>query len=147
MSDYEAETRFLGEWGRFQKQVFFLLCLTIIPNGLSGLAIVFLADTPPHRCAVPAGVNLSDAWRNSSVPPEADGDGGASEPSRCSRYKLDALLAYSHRGLVPGVDVNLSEVPREGCVDGWEYDRGVYVSTIVSEVCSHPSIEENSSYI
>ncbi|XP_029029782.1 organic cation/carnitine transporter 2 [Betta splendens] len=128
MSDYEAETGFLGEWGRFQKQVFFLLCLTVIPNGLSGLSVVFLADTPPHRCAVPAGANLSAAWRNSSVPLEDDGR----RPSRCSRYQLRAMLSFSQSGVEP-VDVNLSAVPQEGCVDGWEYDRSVYASTIVSE--------------
>lgn len=135
MSDYEAATAFLGEWGRFQKQVFFLLCLSIIPNGFTGLSIVFLADTPPHRCLVPAHVNLSAAWRNSSIPLERDSQSGALEPSKCSRYKLDDVVSFSERGLLPGVDVNLSTVPQEGCLDGWEYDRSMYISTIVSEVC------------
>ncbi|XP_026226009.1 solute carrier family 22 member 5 [Anabas testudineus] len=133
MSDYEAATAFLGEWGRFQKQVFFLLCLSIVPNGFTGLSIVFIADTPPHRCLVPAHVNLSAAWRNSSIPLERDAQRGALQPSKCSRYRLADLVGFSERGLVPGVDVNLSTVPQEGCLDGWEYDQSQYVSTIVSE--------------
>ncbi|KAK2828100.1 hypothetical protein Q5P01_019134 [Channa striata] len=133
MTDYEACTAFLGEWGRFQRQVFFLLCLSIVPNGFTGLSIVFLADTPPHRCVVPAHVNLSDAWRNVSIPLERDANSGALEPSSCSRYKVDELRRFSDGGLLPGVDVNLSAVPQEACVDGWEYDRSVYASTIVSE--------------
>lgn len=136
MSDYEAATAFLGEWGRFQKQVFFLLCLSIVPNGFTGLSIVFIADTPPHRCLVPAHVNLSAAWRNSSIPLERDAQRGALQPSKCSRYRLADLVGFSERGLVPGVDVNLSTVPQEGCLDGWEYDQSQYVSTIVSEVGS-----------
>ncbi|KAK1882481.1 Solute carrier family 22 member 5 [Dissostichus eleginoides] len=68
MTDYEVEPAFLGEWGHFQQQVFFLLCLTVIPNGFTGMFIVFVADTPPHRCVIPANVNLTAAWRNRSIP-------------------------------------------------------------------------------
>uniref|UniRef100_A0AAQ5XCS1 Major facilitator superfamily (MFS) profile domain-containing protein n=1 Tax=Amphiprion ocellaris TaxID=80972 RepID=A0AAQ5XCS1_AMPOC len=133
MSDYDAETAFLGEWGRFQQQVFYLLCLTAFPNGFTALSIVFVAGTPTHRCLIPAHLNLSAAWRNSSIPLEEDQIPGALVPSKCSRYKVDAMLGYSDIGLLPGVDVNLSHVPREGCVDGWEYDRSNYISTIVTE--------------
>ncbi|KAI3373245.1 hypothetical protein L3Q82_006560 [Scortum barcoo] len=135
MTDYEAATAFLGEWGRFQQQVFFLLCLTVVPNGFTGLSVVFVADTPAHRCLVPAHLNLSAAWRNSSIPPEEEEEsrGGAPVPSRCSRYRLEDVLRFSQAGLLPGVDVNLSNVATEGCLDGWEYDQSVYTSTIVSE--------------
>ncbi|XP_041808310.1 solute carrier family 22 member 5 [Chelmon rostratus] len=133
MTDYDTATGFLGEWGRFQQQVFFLLCLTIIPNGFTGLSIVFLADTPAHRCLIPAHVNLTAAWKNSSIPLEEDTQSGALAPSKCSRYKLEEIVSFSDRGLLPGVDVNLSNVATEDCLDGWEYDRSVYVSTIVTE--------------
>uniref|UniRef100_A0A3Q2DQA6 Solute carrier family 22 member 21 n=1 Tax=Cyprinodon variegatus TaxID=28743 RepID=A0A3Q2DQA6_CYPVA len=66
VADYEADTSFLGEWGRFQQRVFFLLCLSVIPNGLTGLSIVFWADTPAHRCLLP-GVDWNlvcdDSWK------------------------------------------------------------------------------------
>uniref|UniRef100_A0A3B3TMA0 Solute carrier family 22 member 21 n=1 Tax=Poecilia latipinna TaxID=48699 RepID=A0A3B3TMA0_9TELE len=48
---YEAATAFLGEWGPFQRRVFFLLSLSVVPIGLTAFSIVFLADTPDHRCA------------------------------------------------------------------------------------------------
>ncbi|MED6263763.1 hypothetical protein CHARACLAT_007916 [Characodon lateralis] len=134
-ADYETATSFLGEWGRFQQRVFILLCLSFIPNGLTALSMVFLADTPGHRCILPAHLNLSAAWWNSSIPLEEvdDNRGGALVPSKCSRYKLEHVLNYSERGLLPGVDVNLSNVPKEGCLDGWAFDQSVYTSTIVSE--------------
>lgn len=148
MTDYEASIAFLGEWGRFQQQVFFLLCLSIIPNGFTGLSIVFLADTPPHRCLIPAHFNLTAAWKNSSIPLEEESHSGALVPSKCSRYKLEDVLSFSQRGLLPGVDVNLSNVATEGCLDGWEYDQSVYISTIISEVCApelFPDSEEAAS--
>uniref|UniRef100_A0A8C9XCW7 Solute carrier family 22 member 21 n=1 Tax=Sander lucioperca TaxID=283035 RepID=A0A8C9XCW7_SANLU len=133
MNDYEDATAFLGEWGRFQQQVFFLLCLSIVPNGFMGMSIVFVADTPPHRCLIPANVNLTAAWRNSSIPLEEESHSDALVPSKCARYKLEDVLSFSDRGLLPGVDVNLSNVPTESCLDGWEYDQSMYISTIISE--------------
>uniref|UniRef100_A0A3B4G6H2 Solute carrier family 22 member 5-like n=1 Tax=Pundamilia nyererei TaxID=303518 RepID=A0A3B4G6H2_9CICH len=134
MTDYETSTAFLGEWGCFQQQVFFLLSLTVIPNGLTGLSTVFLADTPSHHCLIPAQLNLTPAWRNSSIPLEQESSqGGALVRSRCSRYKLVDILSFSEKGLLPDVDVNLSTVPKESCLDGWEYDQSIYISTIISE--------------
>ncbi|KAK5858885.1 hypothetical protein PBY51_002995 [Eleginops maclovinus] len=133
MTDYEVATAFLGEWGLFQQHVFFLLCLTFIPNGFTGMSIVFVADTPPHRCVIPANLNLTAAWRNRSIPLELDSNSGALVPSKCSRYKLGDVLSFSDRGFLPGVDVNMSNVPTESCLDGWEYDQNVYISTIITE--------------
>ncbi|XP_068816181.1 organic cation/carnitine transporter 2 isoform X2 [Struthio camelus] len=131
MRDYDEVTAFLGEWGRFQRLVFFLLSASIIPNGFNGLSIVFLAGTPEHRCAVPGGANLSGEWRNASIPLEVRG--GRAAPSRCRRYRLAALANFSALGLRPGSDVDLEALEQERCLDGWEYSRDVYRSTIVSE--------------
>uniref|UniRef100_A0A3Q3WZ54 Major facilitator superfamily (MFS) profile domain-containing protein n=1 Tax=Mola mola TaxID=94237 RepID=A0A3Q3WZ54_MOLML len=130
--DFESTTAFLGKWGRFQQQVFFLLCLRSIPTGYIGLSVVFLADTPQHRCFIPAHANVSAAWRNRSVPPE-EGPGGGLALSQCSRYRLEDMVRFSEGDLLPGVDVNLTNVATEGCLDGWEYDQSVYTSTVVSE--------------
>ena len=99
MRDYEEVTAFLGEWGRFQRLVFFLLSASIIPNGFNGLSIVFLAGTPEHRCAVPPGANLSEEWRNASIPLELRG--GLTGPSRCRRYRLAVLANLSEPGRSP----------------------------------------------
>ncbi|XP_072302145.1 solute carrier family 22 member 4-like [Eucyclogobius newberryi] len=130
--DYDECTAFLGEWGSYQWRVFVLISLTIVPNSFYTLSIVFVADTPAHRCHIPTAANLSAAWMNSSVPWEQDGDRGATVRSQCARYKLDALREFSEKGLEPG-DVNVSRVETEPCLDGWEYDTSVYVSTIITE--------------
>ncbi|XP_068187539.1 organic cation/carnitine transporter 2-like [Antennarius striatus] len=135
MKDFEETTAFLGHWGRFQQIIFFLLFASIVPNGFI-LSPVFVADIPKHHCFVPED-NLTPDWHNASIPIKVV-DGGQ-ELSRCSRYRLDVVRNLSAQGLVPGRDVNLTDVEQEGCVDGWSYSRDVYQSTIVSEfdlVCS-----------
>uniref|UniRef100_A0A8D0DX27 Solute carrier family 22 member 4 n=1 Tax=Salvator merianae TaxID=96440 RepID=A0A8D0DX27_SALMN len=133
MRDYDEVIAFLGEWGPFQRLIFFLLSASIIPNGFNGMSAVFLAGTPEHRCRVPASAaaNLSAAWLNASIPLEERD--GRQVPSRCRRYRLAALFNFSAERLEPGRDVNLSQVQQEKCLDGWEYSREPYLSTVVSE--------------
>ncbi|KAJ8348035.1 hypothetical protein SKAU_G00266240 [Synaphobranchus kaupii] len=131
MSDYVAETVFIGNWGRFQQMVFFLLCTTAVPNGFNGFSIVFLGDSPPHRCLIPDGANITEEWRQVSIPTQVVN--GETEYSKCRRYRLDLISNFSALGLSPRKDVNLSQVPLEGCSDGWTYSKEIYQSTIVTE--------------
>ncbi|XP_006872985.1 PREDICTED: solute carrier family 22 member 5 [Chrysochloris asiatica] len=131
MRDYDEVTAFLGEWGPFQRLIFFLLSASIIPNGFNGLSAVFLTATPEHHCRVPDSANLSSAWRNHSIPLRLQD--GREVPHSCRRYRLAALINYSALGLVPGRDVNLTQLEQESCLDGWEFSQDVYQSTIVTE--------------
>ncbi|KAM9348840.1 organic cation/carnitine transporter 2-like [Symphorus nematophorus] len=136
MTGYADTIAFLGQWGRFQQVVFFLLCASITPNGFGAFTLVFLTDIPSHHCIVP-DVNLTDDWGKTIIPIKVVN--GKQELSRCSRYRLDVVRNLSAQGLIPGRDVNLMDLEQEGCVDGWSYSKDIYQSTIVSEfdlVCS-----------
>ncbi|KAM5298261.1 solute carrier family 22 member 4 [Ctenodactylus gundi] len=131
MRDYEEVTAFLGEWGPFQRLIFFLLSASIIPNGFNGMSIVFLAGVPEHRCRIPDAANLTGAWRNHSIPLLRQD--GREVPDSCHRYRLAAVANYSALGLEPGRDVDLEQLEQESCLDGWEFSRDVYLTTIVTE--------------
>ncbi|XP_033955581.1 organic cation/carnitine transporter 2-like isoform X3 [Pseudochaenichthys georgianus] len=136
MKDYDESTAFLGQWGRFQQVVFFLLSASIVPNGLGAFSVVFLTDIPRHHCLIPEE-NLTQDWRDAIIPIEVVN--GKREQSRCSRYRLDVVRNLSAQGFIPGRDVNLTDLEQEGCVDGWSYSKDIYQSTLVSEfdlVCS-----------
>ncbi|XP_040300356.1 solute carrier family 22 member 4 isoform X2 [Herpailurus yagouaroundi] len=131
MRDYDEVTAFLGEWGPFQRLIFFLLSASIIPNGFNGMSVVFLAATPEHRCRVPDTANLSSAWRNHSIPLRLQD--GREVPHTCRRYRLAEIANFSALGLEPGRDVDLEQLEQESCLDGWEFSQDIYLSTIVTE--------------
>ncbi|XP_059030509.1 solute carrier family 22 member 4 isoform X3 [Mustela lutreola] len=131
MRDYDEVTTFLGEWGPFQRLIFFLLSASIIPNGFNGMSVVFLAAVPEHRCRVPDTANLSRAWRNHSIPLRLLD--GREVPHSCRRYRLAVIANFSALGLEPGRDVDLEQLEQESCVDGWEFSQDIYLSTIVTE--------------
>ncbi|MGH0172862.1 UNVERIFIED_CONTAM: hypothetical protein FKN15_064072 [Acipenser sinensis] len=118
MRDYDEITSFLGEWGPFQRTIFFLLSISTIPNGYVGMSMVFLADIPPHRCKLPY-LNGTGVYLNQSLPTQVIN--GEMIYSRCSRYKW---VNTSRTGFLNDT---------ESCLDGWEYSTERYTSTIVTE--------------
>ncbi|XP_034062373.1 solute carrier family 22 member 5-like [Gymnodraco acuticeps] len=81
MKDYDESTAFLGQWGRFQQVVFFLLCASIVPNGVGVFSVVFLTDIPRHHCLIPEE-NLTQDWRDAIIPIEVWEEGGCFHLSR-----------------------------------------------------------------
>lgn len=45
----DAVLKVIGEFGPYQKRVYFLVCLPILFVGAANLAFVFIAAVPSHR--------------------------------------------------------------------------------------------------
>jgi len=131
MGDYDEDTAFLGQRGRFFILTFFLLNAMCVSTGWSGLYFVFVGATPPHHCSVPDDVNLTEAWKIAIIPVQMVD--GQEERSMCNRYRLDVVRNYSDQGLEPGDVLNDTHIDQESCVDGWTYSKDIFQSTIVTE--------------
>ncbi|XP_033995987.1 solute carrier family 22 member 4-like [Trematomus bernacchii] len=130
MGDYDEDTAFLGQTGPFFWTTFFLLNTVFVSTGFNGLYMVFIGATPNHHCLIPE-FNLTEEWTNAIIPFTLVN--GEEVKSQCSRYSLDVVRNMSAEGLIPGRDVNLTDLAQEGCLDGWNYSKDIYQSNIVTE--------------
>ena len=140
----------LGEFGRYQKVRFFLLCLFSIASAWHALNMVFIGASPDFHCDVTA-INLSltplenlshSERKELMIPPD----------SECHQYDvMETLNALSqaagqryseernstHWFMTDDVKMAIPEnVSRTkvACTNGYVYSRDVYAETLTSEV-------------
>ncbi|XP_076033896.1 organic cation transporter protein-like isoform X2 [Oratosquilla oratoria] len=123
----------IGEFGPYQKKVYFLLCIPVIFVGAANLAYVFIAAEPNYRCFVDGCDTKETAvyyepYLNFSIPWDKDHQRYA----QCRRYKHE-----SDKGCQDKYFTNKTEACSR---DNLVYDNSTYVSTLVTEfnlTCSH----------
>ncbi|XP_043313144.1 solute carrier family 22 member 3 isoform X2 [Cervus elaphus] len=144
MPSFDEALQRAGEFGRFQRRVFLLLCLTGVTFAFLFVGVVFLGSRPDHYwCRGPTAAALAERcgwspeeeWNRTApalpgpAPPEGRGDG------RCQRYLLEAANASAAPGALSCADPLAAfpnrSAPLVQCRDGWRYVQAH--STIVSE--------------
>ncbi|XP_064109359.1 carcinine transporter-like isoform X1 [Macrobrachium nipponense] len=118
--DFDDLLPHVGEFGRYQKLLIFLICLpACIPCGFHAFNQLFMSPVPPHWCRVPeledSGLTLEEI-RNLSIPFIGGGF------SQCSQY-----LVRNYSGIVEP-DPSWPIVP---CRKGWVFDTSEIFSSIV----------------
>ncbi len=124
----------LGEFGRFQKCLCFLIFCCFALSSVNNMGIVLIAGVPEHWCHTPDihGLNLStDVIKNLTIPLE-EGDGIIGYSS-CFRYRRN-YTGWTTEDALEELSRNRTGYHVEECKDGWVYDTSVYISTTVSEV-------------
>ncbi|KAJ8870532.1 hypothetical protein PR048_029555 [Dryococelus australis] len=122
---YDEVFKYLGEFGRYQKRLYFMLCLPAIVSALHKLGGVFLQAKAAHRCRLPgddshANYTLPSNIMNMSYP----WDVGEKYWSSC--LVLDANFTGDY------YKNNIPANRSEAC-DSWVYDRTLYSSSTVME--------------
>uniref|UniRef100_A0A069DW20 Putative synaptic vesicle transporter svop n=1 Tax=Panstrongylus megistus TaxID=65343 RepID=A0A069DW20_9HEMI len=117
----------IGQFGRYQKRIYLLLCLPAISCALHKLSGVFLQAKVAHRCRLPIDDDNSTYYilPNGSVEslfyPWDEGQGSW---STCLRYDTNYSSQYFSSGVPATSTVTCSS---------WLYDKSIYESTISVE--------------
>ena len=61
---FDDITILLGEFGKYQKQLYFLLCLPSIFTGMQMLSSVFTLAIPDHRYVYQSELSRSIPWNS-----------------------------------------------------------------------------------
>ncbi|KAM9333551.1 solute carrier family 22 member 6-A [Pholidichthys leucotaenia] len=130
----------VGGFGRYQFIQVTLISIAGVMMASQNLLNNFSSGVPAHHCSLPANQSLEHLSQVYEVdekqmltvfiPPDSSGK----TPARCSRYVTPhwELLAANS-------SANISQLQREGCEDGWTFDRSEFHSTTVTEwglICS-----------
>ncbi|XP_011496168.1 PREDICTED: organic cation transporter 1 [Ceratosolen solmsi marchali] len=127
----------LGEFGRYQKQLLWFICLpACLPCGFCAFNQLFMSNTPSHWCRIPELENLNATTRKSIAIPTIGNFNNTY--SQCTRYDInwtDVLLTSSIDSIFS--NDTLSIIP---CDKGWEYNQSEVSSSVVIEfdlVCDY----------
>ncbi|XP_064652002.1 organic cation transporter protein-like [Lineus longissimus] len=120
----------VGEFGPFQRWLYFFIGLTGIPTGCQNIAMVFLGGDQDHWCNVPglSPANFTSArYREIAIPMETNGY------SRCKHFNIafqnltsDELASWNRTLMIS----NLTETVT--CSAGWIFDQSQYLTTVQS---------------
>ncbi|XP_055354392.1 beta-alanine transporter-like [Paramacrobiotus metropolitanus] len=118
----------VGPFGRYQKLLTFAVFLpAVIPSGFLSMSSVFFAATPgDYWCALPRDSSANDSW-------EIFTDFTSVSPDFSKRSCVMPIRTDN------STQINTT-IPMTACEFGYEYDRSVYESTVITEwdlVCDH----------
>lgn len=122
---YEDLFTYVGDFGRYQKRIYFLLCLTAIPCGFHKLAGPFLMSVPDHRCRLPfemGNATFDDTQANSSL--FFPLDPLSRKQSKCERFDVNFTDEYFESG---------APATQYVACDDYVYDYTKYKSSAVIE--------------
>ncbi|KAL5011131.1 hypothetical protein ScPMuIL_013436 [Solemya velum] len=129
---FDEITTHLGQFGKYQKRLYFILCLPAISCGIQMFGSVFILAVPNHRCAVETLSNDTysvegrshDAAVNASIPYTFEDDERLY--TDCSHYSTTNATLFNEFGIP-------EDSPTHTC-NKWVYDKSVFEETLISEM-------------
>ncbi|XP_070569254.1 solute carrier family 22 member 6-B-like [Ptychodera flava] len=123
---FEEILTHLGEFGRYQKIQYLLICLIAMPCAYISLQNSFLSASTDHYCRVNDTQTYQETSpvKNFTIPYQVD-DQGMIVWSKCERYNVTGL-EYTPDGFA-------ARQQKLECDNGWVYDTTTYENTVVQE--------------
>ncbi|SPP75659.1 organic cation transporter protein [Drosophila guanche] len=104
--DFDEILTQIGEFGRYQRRNYLLICLPVLFAAANSLSYVFTAGTPTYRCYVPGCDSIESPdyhadWVHIAVPGTRSKK-GTFKPATCERYVANETSTFSWEPLPEG---------------------------------------------
>ncbi|XP_046582562.1 organic cation transporter protein-like [Haliotis rubra] len=124
---YDAIVKLLGDFGPYQKRLYFLLCIPMISVGIQTMLTVFTLGVPDHRCALPDWDNdtytiQGEQHQNAvlaAIPPATEG----------TQLYSSCLI----RNAINETDGQAFNTNSTRKCEKWVYDSDMFSSTVVTK--------------
>ncbi|KAM7345217.1 organic cation transporter protein isoform 1-T4 [Cochliomyia hominivorax] len=95
--DFDQVLEEIGEFGRYQKTNYLLICLPVMFAAANSLSYVFTAGTPAYRCVIPQCDDLNNPelyphWLVNATPGVTNKN-GIFIPESCYRYRINESIS------------------------------------------------------
>ncbi|KNC32287.1 Organic cation transporter protein [Lucilia cuprina] len=122
--DFDQVLEEIGEFGRYQKTNYLLICLPVMFAAANSLSYVFTAGSPAYRCLIPQCDDLQQQelyphWLANATPGSYDKN-GVFTPESCYRYRVNDSASTNSYGHECPRDMFYSDL-KERCFD-WVFD-------------------------
>ena len=124
----------IGEFGRYQKRNYLLICLPVMFAAANSLSYVFTAGIPAYRCLIPQcddalHPQLNAPWLSNAAPGK-NNKNGFFTPDNCNKYQVNSSFVTESLAESCPAEMFNKEIS-ERCFQ-WVYDEED--RTIVQEV-------------
>ncbi|ESO85734.1 hypothetical protein LOTGIDRAFT_235707 [Lottia gigantea] len=122
----------IGEFGLYQKKLYFVLCLQPVASGLLQLLSIFTLASPDHRCAIPG-------YDNDTFSPQDENH----------RELINSSIPESSKCFLQNTTIDIYgniSIVQYKC-NSWVYDTTTFTSTLVTEfdlVCDNSVKKSNA---
>ncbi|ODM93343.1 Organic cation transporter protein [Orchesella cincta] len=132
---FDRVFKYVGSNGKYQYTLLLVVSIQCIILSWHHLSYVFLGAVPDHWCHIPELVGsgwTNDQIRNLSIPLKNNGEGWESCEYFNHNYAHLASLPYE-KALTEASKMDVDDIGRLSCKQGWIFDRKTYESTLVTQ--------------
>ncbi|XP_051167879.1 organic cation transporter protein-like [Leptopilina boulardi] len=136
---YDDVIILMGEFGRYQRKIYFLLCIPAIFCAIHKMSGVFLETAPDFRCILPvenftnATYQLPDGYVDMLFPKHAATNTKKERPSQCRFYYNRNSTNATTLEEYYSIHANSTRKKEERTCENYIYDNSRYTSTVASK--------------
>ncbi|XP_064606001.1 organic cation transporter protein-like [Liolophura sinensis] len=129
--DFDEVFELLGEFGPYQKRIYFFLCVQVIACACQTFSVIFTGAIPHFRCSIPGLDNDTYEIQDENHQELVD----AYIPVKLGKLgeEYQSCSLYNHYNTSVGNWSTVGNLTQDACYD-WVYDKSIFRTTVTEEM-------------